>query len=78
MNWPGIPELVVIAIIILLLFGGSKLKDIMKSFGEGLREFRKATSEASEELHKSIEPETGRDAEPGDLTDEQKKQGPTG
>ena len=81
MNWPGVPELVVIAIIILLLFGGNKLKDVMKSFGEGLREFRKATSEPLDDIQKSIEAKPDQEAQPPDqnnLTEEEETQGPPG
>jgi len=81
MNWPGVPELVVIAIIILLLFGGNKLKDVMKSFGEGLREFRKATSEPLDDIQKSIEAEPDQNAQASDqnnLTEEEETQGPPG
>ena len=59
----GAGELIAIAVIILLLFGGSKLKEIMRSVGEGVREFRHATSAATKELETSIglEPEDGTD-----------------
>ena len=68
MSWPGVPELLLIAIVILLLFGGSKLKDVMKSFGEGLREFRKATEEPTQQLHKELQtpPTTSADSEASD------------
>lgn len=38
----GFPELVVIFVIILLLFGAKKLPDIAKSLGEGIKEFKKS------------------------------------
>lgn len=38
----GTPELLVVAIIILILFGGSKLPKIGKSLGESIRAFRQA------------------------------------
>jgi sec-independent protein translocase protein TatA len=42
----GAPQdLVIIAIVVLLLFGGSKLAGFGKSLGEGIKEFKKATSE---------------------------------
>ena len=41
----GPQDLVIIAIVVLLLFGGSKLAGFGKSLGEGIKEFKKATSE---------------------------------
>ena len=38
----GFPELLLILLVCLLLFGGSRLKEIGKSLGEGIREFKKA------------------------------------
>lgn len=38
----GLPELLVIFIIVLVLFGPGKLPDIGKSIGEALRGFKKA------------------------------------
>jgi sec-independent protein translocase protein TatA len=39
----GLPELLVIMLIVGLLFGAKKLPEMFKSLGEGLREFKKAT-----------------------------------
>jgi len=44
----GLPELLVIFLIILLLFGGSRIKDVGRSLGEGIREFKKAMSESAD------------------------------
>jgi len=41
----GWPELILILAIVLLLFGGSRLKDLAKGVGEAVREFKKASSE---------------------------------
>jgi TatA/E family protein of Tat protein translocase len=41
----GFPELIVIFIIALLVFGPKKLPELGKSMGKGLREFKKATEE---------------------------------
>lgn len=37
----GFPELLVVLVIILMIFGGSKLIDIGGSLGKGVRQFRK-------------------------------------
>lgn len=38
----GTPELLLVLVIILLIFGAGKLTDIGSSLGKGIREFRKA------------------------------------
>ncbi len=38
----GLPELIVIAVIILLLFGGNKLPEAGRSIGQAIREFKNA------------------------------------
>ena len=42
-------QIVLIAVIILLLFGGKKIPDLMKGLGEGIKEFKKATNEKDDE-----------------------------
>ncbi len=39
---PGPFEIIVIVLIILLLFGGRKIPELMKGLGQGMREFKKA------------------------------------
>ena len=41
----GVPELIVIFVIALLVFGPKKLPDLGKSLGKGLREFKRATED---------------------------------
>ena len=38
----GVPELLVIAILVLFLFGGKKLPEMGKGIGEGIRNFKKS------------------------------------
>ena len=38
----GLPELVVILIVALLLFGGKKIPEIAKGLGEGIRNFKQS------------------------------------
>lgn len=48
----GIPELLLIVLLIILLFGAKRLPELGKAIGQGLREFRKAISRASEDEEK--------------------------
>jgi sec-independent protein translocase protein TatA len=40
----GSTEIIIIAVIILILFGGSKLSEMGKGLGESVKEFKKAFS----------------------------------
>ncbi len=46
----GMPELIIILIIILIIFGAGKLPEIGSGIGKGIKNFKKATQEAQEEL----------------------------
>ena len=50
---PGLPELVVIALIILLLFGGTKLPALMRNLGRSTNEFKRGMSETAAEDDKT-------------------------
>ena len=50
LSWsPGLPEMIVIGLAILLLFGGRKIPELMRGLGSGIKEFKKATKEEEEE-----------------------------
>ncbi|PIU32016.1 MAG: twin-arginine translocase TatA/TatE family subunit [Syntrophobacteraceae bacterium CG07_land_8_20_14_0_80_61_8] len=51
----GMPELLVILVIILIIFGAGKLPDIGAGLGKGIRNFKKATHEISEEAAESAQ-----------------------
>jgi TatA/E family protein of Tat protein translocase len=44
----GIPELILILVIALIIFGPGKLPEVGKSLGKTIREFRKSSSETTE------------------------------
>ncbi|MBQ9377874.1 MAG: twin-arginine translocase TatA/TatE family subunit [Schwartzia sp.] len=46
----GVPELVLILVIGLVVFGPGKLPEIGAAFGKGLREFRRAGREITEDV----------------------------
>lgn len=45
----GAPELLIVLVIILLVFGGAKLPKLARSLGDAQREFRKGQSEQERE-----------------------------
>ena len=54
----GLPELLVIFVVVLIVFGPGKLPDVGKAIGEALRGFKKAMKESEESSEK--EPATKR------------------
>ena len=45
----GVPELIIIFIIVLVIFGAGKLPEIGSGLGKGIKNFRKATRELKSE-----------------------------
>jgi sec-independent protein translocase protein TatA len=48
----GFTEILLILVIILVLFGGSKIPELMKGLGKGIKEFKSATKEDGNETTK--------------------------
>jgi sec-independent protein translocase protein TatA len=44
----GMQEILVIALIVLLLFGGKKIPELMKGLGKGVKSFKEGMNEVSE------------------------------
>jgi sec-independent protein translocase protein TatA len=40
----GVPELLVVLVLVLIVFGAGKLPEVMSSLGKGVAEFRKASA----------------------------------
>ena len=57
MNLAG-PDLIVILLIILVLFGANKLPELARGMGQAVKECQKAKDEFNDELHKAGKPET--------------------
>lgn len=51
----GTSELIIIVFVILLLFGGKKIPELMKGIGKGVRSFKKGMNEIEDEINKPIE-----------------------
>jgi len=50
---PSGPDLIVILVIVLLVFGAKKLPEFARGLGQSLGEFKKARDEFEREIHKS-------------------------
>lgn len=53
----GAPEIIIIALIVLLLFGGKKIPELMKGLGKGVRSFKEGAAGVKDEIEKSVEEE---------------------
>ena len=56
----GMPELIVIFVIALIVFGPRKLPELGRSLGRGIAEFKKATNELQNTLEQEIEADERR------------------
>lgn len=52
----GWQEILLIALIVLLLFGGKKIPELMKGLGKGVRSFKEGIKEVTDEVEKSDDP----------------------
>lgn len=53
----GMNELLVIALIVLLLFGGKKIPELMKGLGKGVKSFKAGMNEVQDEINKAVNDE---------------------
>ena len=51
----GMWQIVLIVLVILLLFGGKKIPELMKGLGKGVKSFKDGIKEAEDEIKKDIE-----------------------
>lgn len=51
----GMPELIILALVVLLLFGGKKIPELMGGIGKGVRSFKKGMNEIEEEINKEVD-----------------------
>lgn len=52
----GIPEVLIILIVVLLVFGPRRLPEMAKGIGQSVREFRKGIRDIKEDINKEDEP----------------------
>ncbi len=51
----GTGEIILIVAVILLLFGGRKIPELMRGLGKGVKSFKQGMNEVEDELKKPIE-----------------------
>ncbi len=52
---PSGSEFLILALLVLLLFGGKKIPELMKGLGKGVKSFKEGINEAEEEIKKAKE-----------------------
>ena len=53
----GAGEIIIIALVVLLLFGGKKIPELMRGIGKGVRSFKDGMKDVEDEIDKIEEPE---------------------
>ena len=56
-------EIILILAVVLILFGAKKLPELAKGLGQGIKEFKKASSEVTSELQRAAEDDSHRQAQ---------------
>lgn len=57
MGMPGGSEWILIFIVVLLLFGGKKIPELMRGLGSGIREFNNAKNDVKEKIREGMSEE---------------------
>ncbi|MGB8621395.1 MAG: twin-arginine translocase TatA/TatE family subunit [Paracoccaceae bacterium] len=68
LNNIGLPGLLLIAVVVLVLFGRGKISSLMGEVGKGITSFKKGVKEGTEELENNID--SARDVTPETKTKE--------
>jgi sec-independent protein translocase protein TatA len=74
----GGPDLIIILLVVLLLFGAKKLPELARGMGQAVREFSKAKDEFEREVTRPPTPEPPRqlDEPKPDVTDDERERDP--
>ncbi len=54
----GTGEIIVIVLVVLLLFGGKKIPELMKGVGKGVKSFKQGLNEVEDEIKKASDDDT--------------------
>lgn len=71
----GTQEILIIALVVLLLFGGKKIPELMKGLGKGVKSFKDGMTEVNHEFKKDVttSEENESDTDSSSISDESKK-----
>ncbi len=53
----GFPEMILIGLVVLVLFGPKKIPEIARGLGKGMHEFRKAMKDVQEKVEEAVSEE---------------------
>jgi sec-independent protein translocase protein TatA len=56
----GMPEIIIIALVVLLLFGGKKIPELMKGIGKGVKSFKDGVKGIEDDINSSLEEDNSR------------------
>ncbi len=62
-SMPGGSEWILIVLIVLLMFGGKKIPDLMRGIGKGIREFKDAKDQVGSEIEAGMQEKPVRKTE---------------
>lgn len=51
-------QLLIVVLVVLLLFGGKKIPELMRSLGKGVHSFKQGLNDAREEINKPVDNDT--------------------
>ncbi|NLI72388.1 MAG: twin-arginine translocase TatA/TatE family subunit [Bacteroidales bacterium] len=51
----GAPEVLLIALVVLLIFGGKKIPELMRGLGKGVTSFKKGLQDIDDEIKEDLE-----------------------
>jgi len=58
----GTGEVILIALVVLLLFGGKKIPELMKGIGKGVRSFKEGLNEIENEIKSDVNKDEKQDS----------------